>query len=196
MVAARDPLRQLAQVRLLEQRPQFFLADQDDLQQFRGRRLEVREQAHLLERLEAQVLRFVDDQHDAASARMSFEQVVPEQVHQRLGAVAAFGRHLQVQFLADRQQELRRRDARVQDQRDFGMARQLLEQAADDRRLAGADLARQLDEAARLVDAVQQVRQRLGVPLAEVQVARVRRDRERFFLEAEKARVHAGLGLP
>ena len=38
--------------------------------------------------------------------------------------------------------------------------------------------------------------EQVGVPLAEVQVARVRRDRERFFLEAEKARIHAGLGLP
>ena len=98
---------------------------------------------------------------------------------------------LHMQFFADRQQELGGRDARVQDQGDFGIARQLLEQAADDRRLAGADFTRQLDEATGLVDAVQQVRQRLRVPLTEVQVAGVRRDRERFFLEAEKACVHA-----
>ncbi len=196
VIAASDPLRQLPQVRLLEQRTQFFLADQDDLQQLGGGGFEVGQQAHLLERLETQVLGLVDDQHDTAAAGMRFEQVMPEQVHQRLGAVAAVGRHLQVQFLADRQQEFRGRDARVQDQRDFGMTWELLEQAADHRRLAGADFARQLDEPARFIDTVQQVRQRFGVPLAEVQVARVRRDRERFFLETEKARIHAGLGLP
>ena len=196
VVATRDALRELAQVRLLEQRPQFFLADEDDLQQLGRRGLEVREQAHLLERLETQVLRLVHDQHDALAARMRLEQVMAEQVHQRLGAGATFCRHLQVQFFADREQELGRRDPRVEDQRDLGVTRQLLEQAADHRRLARADLASQLDEAAGLVDAVQQVRQRFGVPLAEVQVAGVRRDRERFFLEAEKACIHMDLGLP
>ena len=110
-----------------------------------------------------------------------------------LGAAAARLGNRHVQFLADREQELGRRDAGVQDQRDVRVARQLLEQAADHGGLAGADLARELDETARLVDAVQQVRERLGMPLAEVQVAGVRRDRERLFLETEKARVHAEL---
>ena len=142
----------------------------------------------------AEVLRLVDDQHHAAAAGVRVEQLPPDQVHQRLGAVAPGLRHVDVQLLADGEQELGGRDARVEDQRDVGVARQLLEQAADDRGLAGAHLAGQLDEAARLVDAVQQVRERLRMPLAEVQVAGVGGDRERLFLESEKARVHAGLG--
>ena len=94
VIAAGDALRELAQVRLLEQRAQFFLADQDDLQQLGRRRLEVREQAHLFERLRTEVLRFVDDQHDASAARVRLEQVMPEQVHERLGAVAPVLGHL------------------------------------------------------------------------------------------------------
>ena len=194
VVTARDALRQLAQVGLVEQRTQFRLADQDDLQQLGRGRLEVGEQPHLFERLGAQVLGLVHDQHHAAAARVRVEQLAPDQVHQRLGAAAPGLRHGDVQLLADRQQELRRRDPRVQDQRHVGVARQLLEQAADDGGLAGAHFARELDEAARLVDAVHQVRERLRVPLTEVQVAGVGRDRERLFLESEKARVHAGLG--
>jgi len=66
--------------------------------------------------------------------------------------------------------------------------------AADDLGLARARFARELDEPAGLVDAVEQVRERLGVPLAEVQEAGFRRDRERLFLEPEKARIRAGSG--
>src|SRR5256885_6018177 len=50
-------------------------------------------------------------------------------------------------------------------------------------------------EAARLVDAVQQVRQGFGVPLAQVQVARIGRDRERLFVEAEERQVHGSMLL-
>ena len=191
MIAAGNSLRQLAQFRLVEQRAQFLLPDQDDLQQLGRRRLEVGEQSHLLERLRAEVLRLVDDQHDAPCASVRLEQVVPQQIHEGLGTALAGFRHGHMQFFADRQQELGGRDARIEDQGDFGIARQLLEQAADDRGLAGADFTRQLDEPSRLVDTVQKMRQRLGVPLTEVQVAGVRRDRERFFLEPEKACVHA-----
>ena len=194
VVAAGDALRELAQLGLVEQGAQLRLADQDDLQQLGGGGLEVGEQPDLLERVRAQVLRFVHDQHDASAARVRVEQVATEQVHQRLGAAAPGLRHVDVQLFADREQELGRRDPWIEDQGDVRVDRQLLEQAADHRGLAGAHLARELDEAARLVDAVQQVRERLRVPLAEVQVAGVGRDRERLFLESEKARVHAGLG--
>ena len=63
---------------------------------------------------------------------------------------------------------------------------------AHDRGLAGTHLARELNEAAGFVDAVQQVGEGLGVALAQVEIARVRCDREGLFDEAEKARVHGG----
>src|SRR5256885_11354078 len=41
----------------------------------------------------------------------------------------------------------------------------------------------------------QQVRQGFGVPLAQVQVARIGRDRERLFVEAEERQVHGSMLL-
>ena len=81
----------------------------------------------------------------------------------------------------------------IEDHRDVGMTRHALEQRAHDRGLAGADFAGELNEAAGLVDAVQQVRERLRMPLAHEEVARIGSDRERLFAQAEKARVHAEL---
>src|SRR6185295_5122045 len=145
------------------------------------------------QRLRTEILRLVDDQHDPPALGMRRQQVMTEQIHQRLDAAATRLRHRHAQLFADRQQELGRRNPRVQDQRNVGVLGQLLEQAADDRRLAGADLTRELDETTGLVDAVEQVRERLRVPLAQIQVAWVRGDRERLFVQAKKARVHAEL---
>src|SRR4029077_16930890 len=64
------------------------------------------------------------------------------------------------------------------------------EERTHDGGLAGADFAGELHEAAGLVDAVQQVRERLRVPLTQVEVARIGRDRERLFVEAEEREVH------
>jgi hypothetical protein len=61
-------------------------------------------------------------------------------------------------------QELGGRQPRIEDQRDLGILRRARQQRADGRGLAGADLAGQLDEAAGLVDAVQQMRERIRVP--------------------------------
>ena len=70
--------------------------------------------------------------------------------------------------------------------------RDLLEEAAADGGLAGADLAGQQHEAAAALQPVQQVRQRLAVPRAQVQEARVGRDRERLLLQSEEGRIHGG----
>src|SRR5258708_2835917 len=48
----------------------------------------------------------------------------------------------------------------------------------------------QLNEASGFVDAVQQMRQSFGVALAQIEIARVRRDGEGLFVEAEEAEVH------
>ena len=94
-------------------------------------------------------------------------------------------------FLAQRAQKLGGRQARIEDQSDLGGLRRAREQRADGRGLAGADLAGQLDEAAGFVDAVDQMRQRVGVPAAQVEIARIRRDCERLFGEAEELQVHS-----
>ena len=68
--------------------------------------------------------------------------------------------------------------------------RRLRQQRANYRGLARAHFARELDEAAGLVDAIHQVRERLRVPFREEQVTRVGGDRERLLVEAEKGGVH------
>ena len=132
------------------------LADQDDLQQLLGFGLEVGEQAHLLEHLGREVLRLVHHQHDAPAFGMRLEQVKAEQVDQVLEAALRAGLDLDAQLLADGQQELGRRHARIQDQRDLGVLGRLRQQRANHRGLAGAHLAGELDEAAGLVDAIHQ----------------------------------------
>ena len=178
-----------------EQFAQLRLADEDDLQQLLGVGFEVGEQAHLLEHLGREVLRLIDHQHHALAGGVRTQQVVTEDVDQVLEAAERGVGHADAQFLADGQQELRRGHPRVEDQRDFGVARGLRQQRAHDGGLAGAHLAGELHEAAGFVDAVQQVRQRFRVPLAQVQVARIRCDREGLFVEAEERQVHGSMLL-
>jgi hypothetical protein len=95
-----------------------------------------------------------------------------------------------VELVADGLQKLHHGELRVEDVGDVAALRDLLEEAPAHRRLAGADLAREQDEAAAAADAVEQVRQRLAVALAHVEITRVRRERERLLLQAEEAHVH------
>ncbi len=196
VVAPGDALGELAELRPGEHLAQLRLADQDDLQQLLRRGLEVGQQAHLLEHVGVEVLRLVHQQHDAPAAAVRVEQEMREQVNQRLYAAGRALRHLHVQLVADREQELGRGDARVQDQRHVAVRRQLPEQAAQHRRLAGSDLAGQLDEAAGLAEAVGEVGKGLRVPLAEVEIARVRRDRERLLVQPEETRIHVAGMMP
>ena len=54
-------------------------------------------------------------------------------------------------------------EARIEEIRDLGIGAEPLEQRAAQRRLAGADLAGDRDEALALLDPVEQVRERLAV---------------------------------
>jgi hypothetical protein len=154
--------------------------------------LEVGEQADLLEHVRGQVLRLVDDDDDAPPVAVRGEQPAVERVDHLLGAGPIRLVQAEAELLADGEQELGGGHARIENHRDIGVLRDARQQRAHDRGLAGAHLAGQLNETAGLVDAVEQVRQRLRVTLAQVQIARVRRDREGLFDEAEKARVHGG----
>jgi ribosomal protein L13E len=73
--------------------------------------------------------------------------------------------------------------------------RNLLEQAARDRGLAGADLAGEQYEPAFATDPVEQMRQGVLVALAHVKVTRRWRDGERGFSEAEVIQIHRGHGV-
>ncbi len=125
---------------------------------------------------------------------MCRQQPPVQNVHQVLDAAFVIVAHEHAQFFANRQQELDGRQARIQDHRHVRMLRHLFQEGTDDRGFARPHLAGQLNESACFVDAVQQMRQRLGMAFAHVEVARIRRNRERLFAQAKEAGVHAGLG--
>jgi hypothetical protein len=106
VVAAGDALRELPQVLARQQFAQLRLADQDDLQQLLGFGLQVGEQADVLEHLRGEVLRFIDDQHDAPALRVRPQQIAIEHVHQFLGVGRGALVRAQAELLAQRQQEL------------------------------------------------------------------------------------------
>ncbi len=196
-VVARDhPLGELGHLGPREQRAQLGLADQHDLQQLALAGLEVGQQAQLLEHLGVEVLGLVDHQHVVLPDRMRVEQEAVQRVDmvlQRRRAAAA-GRDRHAELVADGLQQLERAELRVEDVGDVAALRDLLEEAAHDGGLAGADLAGQQHEAAAALQPVEQVRQRLAVALAHVEEARVRRDREGFALQAEGGGVHGRAG--
>ncbi|MNG08073.1 hypothetical protein D3C84_914050 [compost metagenome] len=123
---------------------------------------------------------------------MGLQQVLVDRIDIALDAVAAV-RAANLQLVADGFQQLGDAVFGIEDDRNFGVLRQLLEQAAAHRGLAGADIAGQQDETAVAVDAVEQAGQSLAVLLAQVQVARVGRYGERQLGEAEIIAVHGHL---
>ncbi len=175
-------------MRLRQHRAQFRLTDHDDLQQLALVGLKVGQQTHLLENLGGKVLGLVDDQHRRPAFGVGVQQEGVDPIDQPLDALATL-RMGDAELIANGGEQLLGGQLRVEDEGDVGFRRKLFEEAAADRRLAGADLAGQQDEAA-MVDAEQQVRERVAVLLAHVQIAGVGRDRERWLVEAEVAVVH------
>ena len=193
VISAGDALRKLPQLGAIQQFAQLRLADQDDLQQLLRLGLEIREQPDLLEHLGREILRLVDHQHDPFAFGVRLEQVNAQQVDQVLETALGSLLEVDAQLFADGEQELGRRHARIEDQRDLGMFRRLGQQRAHHRGLAGAHFTGELDEATGLVDAIDQVRQCLRVTFREEQETRIGRDGKRLFVEAEKRGVHGDL---
>ena len=69
-------------------------------------RLQVREQAHLLERFRREVLRLVDDHDDAPALGVRFQQPLVQEVDQILDARRILVAHEDAELFADRQDEL------------------------------------------------------------------------------------------
>ncbi len=190
VVAPGYALRQLPQVLSGQQVAQFGLANQDDLQQLLFCRLQVGQQSHLFEHVARQVLCLVDDEYDAPPLGMRPEQLLVEAVDQCFDTAPVL-RGENPEFLADGLEKLDDGEARVQDDRDIGVVRELvLQQRANEGGLAGPDFAGELHEAAALGYPVDEVSQRLAMAFAKEQVTRVRRYRERLLIESEETRIH------
>jgi hypothetical protein len=190
-VHARDhALGQLLQLGPGQLVAQFGLADQHDLQQLAFLRFQVGQQAQQFQQLGRQRLRLVDDQHELLARGVARQQVVVQRIGPGLQAVGRRPGQRDAELLAHRLQQFHRRQFGVVDVGHLVAGRDLLQEAAADGGLAGADPAGQQHEAAAALQPVQQVGQCFAVHRAQVQEARVRRDRERLLLQAEEGRVH------
>src|SRR5690606_3973978 len=178
-----DALAQLAQTALVELAVELGLTQQQDLDQLLAARLEIREQAHLLERVLRERLRLVDDQEDAPAPLLLLEQEPVELAHQ-VAAAQTFGG--QTELGADRLQQLDGAAARIEEEGDLELALEPLEQRPTEGGLARADLAGHGDEALALLDAVEQVGQGFAVGRREIEEARVRAQREGLLSQDRK----------
>lgn len=191
VVADRNPLAQLPELRPAELFPQFRLADEHDLDKLVLIRLEVGYEPNLLKHPWFEVLRLVDNQHHRPPLGVLFEEKAIERV-QVPRAVRPVGRD--AEFMVYVPQEVRGGLGWVEYQGGTVIVRvQLAQQGAEHRGLAGADLARQLDESGMTVNPEQKMRKRLFVVIAEEYESGIGCYGERFFPEPEIISIHADL---
>ena len=135
-----------------------------------------------------EVLRLVDQQHDVAAGGAGLEEEAVQRVDQAL--LASRPRGFTCRSSRIGAQELGRGERGVEHDRGVGVGAELREEVARERRLAGAHLAGDEDEAAALAPAELEVGEGLRVPLGQVQVLRVRREVEGLLAEAVPGLVH------
>ena len=107
-----------------------------------------------------------------------------------LFVVATLAAFRNTEFLAQRLEQFVDRQARIQDERNVEIVRDLVDQTANQRGFAGADFAGDQHEAAVGAQSVHQVRQRFAMTFAQIQETRIGRDRKRFLLESVVVVVH------
>jgi hypothetical protein len=169
VVTRGNPLCELPQILALEQLPQLRLTQQNHLQQLVLGRFQVGQQAHLLQRFRAEILRLVNHDHHAAAQGMLRQQVGVERINHPLVAVPDAVRS-DPQFLANRSEQFTRRHQGIKHQSHLAILRHLLHQATAQGGLTGPDFARQLDKPTRtaLADTVHQVGQGIAMRRAQI----------------------------
>src|SRR5690606_8396901 len=135
------------------------------------------------------ILRFIDDENGVAPTRVGCQQKCIQRIEQLLGA-GVFFREGDAKLVGDRLQQLVRIQLRIDDDGDVDMLRNLLEQTTTDGGLARPDLACEHDETAVIADSINQMPQGLAMLLAEIEIARVRRNGKWRFGETEMMVVH------
>ncbi len=185
--AQRDALIQLRERGIEKQLGQLRLSHQDEAQELLGVGLEVREEAELLEDLDRDRLRLVDDDDRQASRLALGQEVHVERVGQG-GLRATRGRHPELPD--DALEELLGRQRRIEDVGDRHVGPEPFEERPQEGRLAGADVAGDADEATRLGEPQTEVCERLAVLGGEEEVARVGRQPKRRVDQPEEPFIH------
>jgi hypothetical protein len=168
--AQRDALVQLRERRIEQQSRELRLAYEHEAEQLLGAGLEVREETEALQHLERHRLRLVDDDDGDAPLLPLREQMVVQRVH-RVDAAGTAARH--AELARNALEEVVPRERRVEDERRRDVGPEVGEERAQHRRLAGADLAGDADEAAGLGEAEAKMRERFGVLRREIEEARI-----------------------
>jgi hypothetical protein len=160
-------LRELTQLRPFEHLPEFRLSDQYYLEQLATVGLQVGEQPKLFKYRGAEDLRLVYDQQCPASGCVGLQQVIVDTVDEVLDAGLS-DRVFDAYFFAYGGEQLFFRQSRIQDEGRFTIFGELIEHAATNRGLSGADLSCKKDKSAIRADSVNQVCQGLAMPSAHV----------------------------
>ncbi len=178
-----DTLPQLHQRRAGQLVGQAGLSHQDDLQQLRLRRFEVREQAYGLEHRRIQVLCFIDDNDKALTRpRFLYQATVELLVH----ADEVLRIRLNADFCQQEPHELARTALRLEQERGTCCTVKFREQVKQQRGLAHPRSRNQGEKAAVRLDAVIQRRQGFAMARSQVEIPWVRGHTERLFSQAEK----------
>ena len=149
---------------------------------------DVGQQPNLLEQLERQTLRLVDDQHRGFAACRSGRSSASSSSSSAAFEARRFAR--QTELRCEHLDELVARQRRVVQMHAVHLLGLLLERRPNQRRLAGAGFADEQRDALAAGDAVLEVAQRLAVRLGQHQEPRVRRQVERPLAKAEELFVH------
>ena len=198
--ATGHPLLELSELGTLEQRFQLQRADQHDLQPRAARRVDVRQQADLLEHVGPNVLRLVD--HDGGVGVERDQR--GEKVLQRMDQIVAgdllhhgpVGRD-DPEVLQHLLQEIVAFEQRVVDDGDEGVSIEPLQHGAAEERLAAADLAGDDHQWFPAADRIRQFLKRVGMRCAFEQIPRIGRQAERRVTQSEKLLVtHLRNGTP
>src|SRR5882762_842228 len=193
-VLEHDALAQLPDRRAGQFAVELRLAEQHDLQELALLRLEIRQQPQRLERLEWHRLAFVNaDQHALAQ---------PRHVEQRLGDGAQQVMLIdacidgQLELLGEGEHERPWLEARVRDVTGHPVLVERGKKLAAKERLAGAHLARDLDEAVAVRNRHEQRVERLLAAATAVEIARIRGDAEGRLAQAEMSEIVHRISLP
>src|SRR5947207_5443639 len=188
-MARRDhALAQCMQLGGLQDRAEFWLSDQEALQQGTGAKLEIRQHAQLFDGLRRQVLCLVDDQQASlALAGMRGEQGLERKEQLRLGKLL----RPDSKGGCDHAQRIFRIQLRADEAGgDHLPGIQLGEEIANQRRLSGPDLSGDDDESLALMQPVFDKRHRAPVlPAVKVEL-RIRVELERLSGESVERFVH------
>ncbi len=187
MAGGAHALRDLAHVRLREPIAQFGLTHEDQQHERIAPRVDVGQEPQRLEPFVRHVLRLVDDEHGPPALRVFAQHEVLKLARQRR-STPVFHR------LVERHQDPAVEVALVADdvgqQTDLQVVARGVEERADERRLAGADLARHDCDRRQARDAEGQDVEGAAVLVGPEEVMRIWRQPERPLVQVEELLVH------